>query len=365
MKTLSKSVHPFVTCAVMAIAAPFAAQAQEACAPYTVRDGDSLGSIAQAAYGTFDYQIIFNANREVLAGNPNNLKAGLELKLPCKDGRLSADAELSSIIEAEEAKQAATAKKSNVYEPPLKFVSGNEWKPFTDETLNGGGMLVRIATTALQRGGNNRESTVSWVDDWGSHIDTLLPSGAYDISVAWAETDCSNVSALPPDGQKRCTDFEYSLPVYEVAESFMTLPDNKYAAAETYEDFKDSRFCRPADWPFDKLELRGIKEPFVKFVRPKTPNECAEMLLAGEVDIYSIELETATDNFTKLGAMDKIVANPNLSEIVSFRLVTSKFNPRGRIYIAMLNKGLTEMRKTGEWYDIVATSLSDYNKLSN
>ena len=42
MKTLSKSVHPFVTCAVMAIAAPFAAQAQEACAPYTVRDGDSL-----------------------------------------------------------------------------------------------------------------------------------------------------------------------------------------------------------------------------------------------------------------------------------------------------------------------------------
>ena len=32
-------------------------------------------------------------------------------------------------------------------------------------------------------------------------------------------------------------------------------------------------------------------------------------------------------------------------------------------YVAMLNKGLTEMRKTGEWYDIVATGLEEYNKL--
>ena len=29
-------------------------------------DGDTLGSIAQAAYGTGDYQNIFNANREVI-----------------------------------------------------------------------------------------------------------------------------------------------------------------------------------------------------------------------------------------------------------------------------------------------------------
>jgi hypothetical protein len=30
----------------------------------------------------------------------------------------------------------------------------------------------------------------------------------------------------------------------------------------------------------------------------------------------------------------------------------------------MLNRGITEMRESGEWYDIVATSLADFNKLS-
>lgn len=363
MKNLPFVTPKSVICALVALTAPLAAQAQEACAPYTVKDGDSLGSIAQTAYGTFDYQIIFNANREVLAGNPNNLKAGLELKLPCKDGRLTADAELAAVINAEEAKQ-AVVKKNSVYEPPLKFVTGNDWKPFTHGELTGGGMLVRIAMTALQRGGNNREGNVAWVDDWNAHLDTLLPSGAYDISIAWSEPYCDDMSILDDAGKKRCTDYDYSLPVYEVVESFYTLPDNKYAAAETYEEFKDARLCRPDGWPFELIQSKGVREPFVKIVIGKTPADCAEKLLAGEVDIYSVELETATDSLRALDGLSKVVSNPNLMEVKSLLLTTSKTNPRGRIYIAMLNKGLTEMRKSGEWYDIVATSLADYNKLS-
>ena len=36
-------------------------------------------------------------------------------------------------------------------------------------------------------------------------------------------------------------------------------------------------------------------------------------------------------------------------------------NERGKEYLEMLNRGLAEMRDTGEWYDIVATSLTEYN----
>ncbi len=348
----------------LALAVPFGAQAQEACTTYKVQAGDSLGSISMKAYGSFDYQIIFNANRDALAGNPNSLTAGLELKLPCEDGRLTADAELSSVIKAEEAKQAATAVKSNVYEPPLKFVSGNAWKPFTDENLSGGGILVRLASTALQRGGNNREGTVAWVDDWGSHLDTLLPSGAYDISVAWQQPNCAKMDLMGEASVKKCTNFDFSLPVYEVAESFVTLPGNKYADVKAYADYKGAKVCRPEDWSASDIEEEGLVEPFITMVKPKTPMDCARMLLSGEIDVYSIELETITDNFTELKALDKIALNPNLSKIISYRFVTSKTNPRGRVYIAMLNKGLTEMRESGEWYDIVATGLAEYNKLS-
>jgi polar amino acid transport system substrate-binding protein len=85
------------------------------------------------------------------------------------------------------------------------------------------------------------------------------------------------------------------------------------------------------------------------------------MLLAGEVDLYSIEIETSTANFEALGATDKVELNPALATFNTHHFVTAKSNPRGRDFIAMLNNGLQEMRESGEWYDIVATGLAEYN----
>ena len=43
-----------------------AASAQDACSNYTVSDGDTLTTIAIAAYGSANYQQIFNANRNIV-----------------------------------------------------------------------------------------------------------------------------------------------------------------------------------------------------------------------------------------------------------------------------------------------------------
>ncbi|MBA3912165.1 MAG: ABC transporter substrate-binding protein [Rhodobacter sp.] len=351
---------PFLAAAMISL--PIIASAQEACTTYSVKDGDTLGSIAQAAYGTFDYQNIFNANRDALAANPNSLPAGLQLVLPCADGRLAPDQELSSVIQAETEKQQATAKKSNVYEPPLKFVTSNNWAPFTDESLTGGGIFVRMATTAMQRGGNNRAYTVAYVDDWMSHIDTLLPSGAFDVSIAWEAPDCSKLDMLGEFSTRMCTEFDFSLPIYEAAYTFNTLPDSKFANARAFSDYAGAKLCRPEAWPMGDLEVQGLAPPVIEVVQPKNPLDCAEMLMKGEVDIYSIETETSVANFKELGVTDKVVTNPALTTFISYHFLTSKNNPRGRVYIAMLNRGITEMRESGEWYDILATGLAEFNK---
>ena len=353
---------PFLAAAMISL--PVIASAQEACTTYTVKDGDTLGTIAQAAYNTFDYQMIFNANRDALAANPNSLPAGLQLILPCEDGRLTPDQELTSIIETETQKQESSTKKSNVYEPPLKFVTSNNWAPFTDESLTGGGIFVRMAATAMQRGGNDRGYEVSYVDDWMSHIDTLLPSGAFDISIAWESPDCSKLDMLGEFSARMCTDFDFSLPIYEAAYTFNTLPDSKYAGARSFADYTGAKICRPEAWPLGDLEVQGLTPPVVEYVQPKNPIDCAEMLLKGEVDIYSIETETSVSNFGELDATDKISVNPALTTFISYHFLTSKANPRGRVYIAMLNRGITEMRETGEWYDILASGLAEFNKMS-
>lgn len=361
---LNSATRQLLALSALAIAVPLAASAQEACTTYVVKEGDTLGSISQVAYGTFDFQMIFNANRDRLASNINELPAGMELILPCEDGRLTADTELSAVITAEEEKQEANRTASNVYEPPLKFVTGNGWKPFTDESLAGGGILVRLAQTALQRGGNDRDGNVSWVDDWGSHTQVLLPTGAFDISVAWSMPDCSKIDLLGAESVRRCTEFDATLPVYEVADSMTTLADSKYAGAVKYEDLAGARVCKPADWSTHPLEEVGLVEPLVTHVRLKTPLDCGKAILSGEADVLAIELETATDVFTELDALDQIAVNPTLVRFLTYHFITSKANPRGRVYIAMLNKGLTEMRESGEWYDIVATGLAEYNKMS-
>ncbi|MCX8509409.1 MAG: transporter substrate-binding domain-containing protein, partial [Rhodobacteraceae bacterium] len=318
MNAIQKKFSTFAAAAILC-ALPFAASAQEACTTYTVKDGDTLGSIAQTAYGTYDYQVIFNANRDALADNPNDLAGGLQLILPCKDGRLTPDTELNAVIQSEETKPAAAPKKNDTYEPPLKFVTGNNWKPFTDESLLGGGIFVRLAQTAMKRGGNDRESTLAYVDDWQSHIDTLLPSGAFDVSIAWESPDCTKMDLLSEESVKRCTDFDYSLPIYEVVYVLYTKADSKYANVKTWADFKGAKICRPDGWGTGDLEVQGLTPPFIEMVRPVDPADCADKLLKGEVDVYTLEVETAAANFDKLGANDKVAQNPYLSNIIAYR----------------------------------------------
>lgn len=345
----------------LCLAVPVAVQAQVACTPYTVQDGDTLANIAQTAYGTYDYQMIFNANRDALAASPNALPAGLTLILPREDGRLTADSEFNEVIAEQEEIQAANRRTDTVYAPAIKFVSGNGWKPFTDEGLTGGGILVRLATTAMQRGGNDRESTLAFVDDWDAHVSVLLPSRAFDFSIAWSMPDCTKIDLLGDEGVQRCTEYAATEPVYEVAHVLYTLIDSELATATSFEDFYGKRVCKPDGWSVFPLEEVGLVEPNVTLVRPDSPLACAEALLAGEADVFAIEMETANEAFGQLGASDKVTSNPSLVRFLSFHFVTSKSNPRADEYIALVNNGLNEMRESGEWYDIVSSGLAEYN----
>jgi ABC-type amino acid transport substrate-binding protein len=352
--------HRLIAAVALSTILPAVALAQEACTTYTIQEGDTLGSIAQSAYGIYDYQMIFNANRDKLSGTFNNLPAGLDLILPCLDGRLTPETELGAIISGAEEEQDANRNASKAFQPTLKFVSGNGRKPLSDESLAGGGALVRIATTALQRGGNDYKGTVGWVDDWRSHTTILLPKNAFDVSVAWLMPDCTKLDQLGPEAAERCTKFDMSLPVYELAFVFTTLADSAYVNARSYGDIGGARVCQPRGWSTFPLEQVGLIEPVITHVRLGTADDCGEALLAGEVDVLAMPVEASNDTFERLDAMDRVAINPVLVQILSMHLLTSKENPRGKEYIEMLNRGITEMRESGEWYDILATTLAEY-----
>lgn len=350
--------------AVTALSAGGAA-AQEACSNYTVADGDTMATIAIAAYGTSNYQPIFNANRNVIT-NPNALEPGIVLALPCEDGSLPNGQSAQDLIAAEE-QRAASVKRSNVYEPPIKLVTGNGWAPFTDETLSGGGFMTRLATTSLQRGGNQRDFSVSFVDDWGSHLQTLLPLGAFDISIAWTVPDCTNRTyEWSQETEERCSQFVASVPVYDVVGGFYTLPDSDYASATDFGDLVGATVCRMDGWSMVVLEEVGINRDNSTLVHPKSARECLDAVLTGTADVaaFEVELFAATMNEMGLTSSD-IVENPFVSTLSSMSFLAHRTNPYARQYIAMMNKGLNEMRESGEWYAIITDTLREQNEKLN
>ncbi len=356
------NLKTFVLATGVALTLPVAAAAQEACSVYSVELGDTLGTIADAAYGTFDYQQIFNANRNQIT-NPNTIEVGTVLQLPCDDGSLPNGASAQEIIAQQEAIQADTARSSSAFEPPIKFVSANGWEPFVGETLDGGGMLVRLASTALNRGGNAREHNINFVDDWGSHLETLLPLGAFDIGIAWYIPNCAKIDMLSEGMQKRCNELDGSLPVYETVVGFFTMPGNDYDGVRNYSDFAGARMCRPEGWFTFDLEEQGLIEPVVEMVVPKTINDCFEKMQAGEVDVVPLEIESVASAARELGLEGQLSQNPYLTNLLELRFVAHKTNPRGRVYLALINRGLTEMRESGEWYAIISDSLAEFNNM--
>jgi len=350
----------FVVVSVLGLSVS-AAAAQEACTTYTVVEGDTLGSISNTAYGTFDYQQIFNANREVISASPNALAPGTTLILPCLDGSLRPDQELNSITERETQRFEETVADTGEYLPTIRLVAGDGWFPFTDTRLKDGGILTRLGLVAFTRGGNNRETRLDWVDDWGSHLDVLLPTQAFDLSIGWDGIDCTKMDLLSDDMVRRCTEVRLSDPVYEVVYGLYALPENAYAEVRSFGELAGSRLCRPDGWATADLEVEGLSPPAVTYVQPLNADECVEALINGEADVMSIEVESAVDSIERGGFVDQVVQNPYLIKIASLHFATHVTNRRGQEYLEMLNRGLAEMRETGEWYDIVASTLAEAN----
>ncbi|MCY1128178.1 transporter substrate-binding domain-containing protein [Frigidibacter sp. RF13] len=336
--------------------------AQEACSTYVVKEGDTLGSISMSAFGRLDYQAIFNANTEALRANPNALSAGMELAIPCGDGRRTAADAVAEIDASASKVGSVSSDTQGKYRAKVRFVTGGDWYPFADEGLSGGGFLIRLVSTAMQRAGNDQQFSIEWVDDWDSHLTTLLPLGAFDASVAWYQPDCASLDTVSEMTRDLCLNYDFSESLYDAVFGFFTKKGNAYENAKTFADLKGARICRPEGYSFHDLDAQGLMEPVVTISVPDYMDACVKGIMSGEYDIFSVESQAAYPALKAEGAEADIVENPRISSIQAIAVMTYKSNPNSRQYLTYLNRGLNEMRDSGEWYDIISSSLQEANE---
>ncbi|WP_108813366.1 LysM peptidoglycan-binding domain-containing protein [Loktanella sp. Alg231-35] len=331
------------------------ASAQEACTTYRIQAGDSLSAIAKEAYGSINYQQVWDANRNQIGSNPNSISVGMRLELPCLDGTLpGATAAAAQKSTATPAVTLASADKLDIH-----LVTGSDYQPFTDENMEGGGVITQILRNALASVEGQADTKITFVNDWGSHMEVLLPSGAFDGTFPWILPNCE-ADALSDDMQARCDNYRFADPVYEIVTGMITRNGDPLATAAAAADFTGKIVCVPDGYSAIVLSAGGVAENAVTYSRPSTPEECFEQLVAGSVDAVELELSQAADVVGRLGVDEQIAVNDKVSSVSVLTLYVHKDNPDGDAILEAVNTGLANIRNNGEWFQTVQAGFRAY-----
>lgn len=352
---------------LLAIVGGQAAYAQTACETYTVKRGDTLGSIASAAYGSSDkFRMIYDENRSKIS-DPNIISVGAQLSIPCANGATLTVAQSSSNSGGTSSAMASSSGSLVGARDDIRFVtmpSGDA--PFSGVDLPKGGMISEIALRAIEIADPNQEAKVYFVGDPRAHLSTLLPLHAFDAGFTWYRPDCSaNIDVLNPADKSRCTDFLASDPVYQDTVGVYALKDSPYQSATTYEDLHGAKLCRPSGYFEFDLAQAGLVDPNVEIVKLANSGECLRALKAGEVDLWSINIISGPDEIGKVGMQDEVAQIPDVEFVLNSHYLIAADHPRGQEIVDMLNTGLRKMVETGEWYEIIQWHLTDHEKRQN
>lgn len=241
---------------------------------------------------------------------------------------------------------------------PLRLLTGNDYAPFADEMLPGGGMITQLVEMAIFRADPAIPYNLTFINDWQAHIDALLPSQAYDLSFPWLRPDCETNDMLSAGDQLRCDTFVFSTPLYEIVDGYFARADSPLIDATSYVAFEGTRICRPEGYTTGVLDAAGLSAPKVELLRPVTALDCFEALAANKVDLVSIDAEVGDSAIAELGLIGQFAQNPHLTTFLSLHVIAHKSNPRAVAMIEQLNGGIVEMYESGEWYDIVSSALT-------
>ncbi len=241
---------------------------------------------------------------------------------------------------------------------PIRLLTGNDYAPFADEMLPGGGMVTQLVEMAIFRADPAIPYNLTFVNDWQAHIDALLPSQAYDLSFPWVRPDCEAPATLSAGDLSRCENFEFSDPLYEIVDGYFASAQSDLVAATSYSAFEGTRICRPEGYTTGVLDAAGLSVPKIELLRPLSAVDCFEALAAGKVDLVSIDAEVGDSALAELGLTGQFVQNPHLTTFLSLHVIAHKSNPRAVEMVQKLNGGIAEMYESGEWYDIVSSALS-------
>ncbi len=351
--------------ALLTTALPHGANAQSCGTDYTIQAGDSLSGIARRVYGSSSkWTLIFYANQDRLGDGVSLMVPGTSVRIPCVEASEELPARATVRAQPVEAQQPSVVRSRTVRS--LKFLTADDYKPFTDRSLQNGGMITDLMNAAMA--GLNAELkedvqvSISWVNDWSAHLQPLLSSRAFDMGFPWIRPPCEQYRELNASGQFRCRRYFFSDPLFEIPTMFFVRPDSSFTYASD-SDVVGRSICIPAGYYIFHLDSNGrnwLRDGKVTLIRARSVDECFQLVDAGSVEMVALNEFTGRGALAGLGWSNRIRMIERPLAITTLHVIVAKTHPQARSLLYYVNEGLRRLRAQGEYDAIVENHLITY-----
>jgi polar amino acid transport system substrate-binding protein len=350
------------------------AQAQTCGGDYTIKEGESLADVASRVYGTSSqWPLIFYANQDRMGANASMLVPGLSIRIPCMAAQPGKPASVSvapSLVTPAESPSlsgggAGDIELSSVVRQ-IQFLTADGYTPFTDRTLNNGGMITNIVSASMNlikdQSGGVFNYNVSWVNDWAAHLNPLLITRAFDAGFPWLKPDCAHMAELSQDAKYRCQKFFFSDPLFEVFTVLFVKADSPITFAKD-DEIVGKTLCLPVGQSTHELDKNGrnwVKENKVTLLRPQSMDECFRQLASGGANAVVAPDLTGKSVAAAQGLADKVKALSRPVAIGTLHVIVPRTHPHASTMLYYINTALAKLKDSGEYDRIVDTHMSRF-----
>lgn len=233
---------------------------------------------------------------------------------------------------------------------PLRMLMASGIAPLTDAALPRGGLLPVLMDEAFKASGVDRQPRNAFVDDRKSHLDVLMPTGAFALAAPWPAPDCTR--ARPgTESAALCQSFLFSRPLFEIdVVALVRSQGNLSGALDGPSALAGMRICRPLG--FTSVDLEQL-DAGVTIVRGQDRLDCLSKLLSDNIDIVSIP-----GPMTKDYGVPGVVEARGLRKTIPVHAVAWAGTPGAQAVIDNLDAGLAKLQQSGAWFTLVASYMS-------
>lgn len=221
----------------------------------------------------------------------------------------------------------------------VRLVTGNGYKPFTDESLEGGGMFTQLVVAAYEMGGHEVE-TVDFLP-W-KRGEKLVQAGKYTATFPLVVTE------------ERKKLYVFSDPVY-TAETKPIVQKEKAGTITSFDAMKGKTYCMPLGWNPTNT-IRGMVDAGeIKRQSPREFSSCFKMIQAGRVDFTELEKPSIPwEVESALGSADALHVEDFVTQDVPLYVVFSKDSPTVEEDVKAFNEALAKLKASDKYDEIVS-----------